>query len=248
MERIVHAEARTMILGRSIVALLIALSLSAPASAGIFSRKPKGNPAEQVPTLIMQLKIDKEDSHRANAAEELRNHDPKAFPEIMTVLVDALIKDTSASVRAESASTIAKLRPISQQAGFALEQAASNDPAMRVRMAARQALWQYHLVGYRSGKPDESAQVNNNNSVAPQSNTTTRQFVTKNVRTGQFETAEPPLAGSETVTTLKPQSPPLQEVPAPKLLTPPPTKPKGKPAKNDPKSKEPEGPILTPPQ
>src|SRR5262245_22958723 len=171
MERFVHAEARTMILGRNIVALLIAFSLSAPASAGIFSRKPKGNPAEQVPTLIMQLKTDKEDSRRANAAEQLRNHDPKAFPEIMTVLVDALIKDTSASVRAESASTIAKLRPISQQAGFALEQAASNDPAMRVRMAARQALWQYHLVGYRSGKPDESAQANNNNSTVPQSNT-----------------------------------------------------------------------------
>lgn len=236
--------------GRWIMAATVALGLVSPATAGIgiFSRKPKVDPAEQVPTLIMQLKTDKDDNKRANAAEELRGFDPRTNPEIMTVLIDALTKDTSAAVRSEAASTIAKLRPINQQAGFALDQAAANDPVMRVRMAARQALWQYHLVGYRSGKPAETP---NDPKVAkgpalnaPTNNPTSTRVVHRNPRTGQMETVEPPLADSEsqTVTTLKPAAP-TEPVNPPKLLTPPAPKAKDK----NKKSAEPEGPKLTPP-
>src|SRR5205823_5547833 len=63
-------------------------------------------------------------------------------------------------VRAEAAGSLGKMRPISQQAGYALEQAQNNDGVMRVRLAARQALWQYHLVGYRGGKPAETPAAN----------------------------------------------------------------------------------------
>src|SRR5436190_13190718 len=143
---------------RPLFVSLVLLSLASPAPAGIFSRsKPKANPAERVPELLIQLKTDKDEAKRAAAAEELRQFDPKAYPEIMATLIDALAKDASPAVRSEVATSIGKLRPISQQAGYALEQATANDGSMRVRMSARQALWQYHLIGYRSGKPTEMA-------------------------------------------------------------------------------------------
>jgi len=198
--------------------LVVVAAMSLPAHAdaggglGIFSRKPKQDAAEQVPALIMQVKTDKDEGKRANAAEELRNYDPKAFPEVLTVLTDALLKDASAAVRAESASTIAKLRPISQQAGFALEQASSNDPSLRVRMAAKQALWQYHLVGYRSGRPNETADTKRGPQLPPATATRPGQphVSAKNPRSAAMETAEPPLADAPSLnsTTPGPVSPP----------------------------------------
>src|SRR5439155_20092172 len=141
---------------RALLVSFLLLTLASPAPAGIFGRgKPKANPAERVPELLIQLKTDKDEAKRTAAAEELRQYDPKSYPEIMTTLADALAKDASPAVRSEVATSIGKLRPISQQAGYALEQATANDGSMRVRMSARQALWQYHLVGYRSGKPTE---------------------------------------------------------------------------------------------
>src|SRR5438094_8580043 len=136
----------------------------------------------------------------------------------MTVLVDALGKDTSASVRSEAATSIGKLRPISQQAGYALEQATANDASMRVRMSARQSLWQYHLVGYRSGKPaDMPAQPAADGMVASRpgpsapANMSTR--VTQRIATGAFrETPEPPIAEPLPVPTATPPA----AAPAPK--------------------------------
>ncbi|MBX7103893.1 MAG: HEAT repeat domain-containing protein [Gemmataceae bacterium] len=208
--------------------------LAGQADAGIFSRKPKADPAEQVPSLIMQLKTDKDEAKRSTAAEELRHFDAKAFPEMMTVLSDALLKDSSVSVRAEAAATIAKLRPINPQAGYALEQAASNDPSLRVRMAARQSLWQYNLLGYRSsGKPPEAGAPTPALAVAP---APSKPHVTAKMPRGTpGETKEPPLAGEGATTSLKPVSPP-------KLIKPPitPAKPSS--------PVEPEGPSLGPPQ
>ncbi len=208
----------------------------APAGLGIFSRKPKVNPAEQVPALIMQLKTDKDEDKRSAAAEELRNYDPKAYPEMMTVLADALLKDSGAGVRTEAASTIAKLRPINQQAGYALEQAAANDPSIRVRMAARQSLWQYNLLGYRSAKPPTETPAPQS---APVAGVQSKPYVAaKNPRAGK-ESPEPPLADASSAQ-------PIPVAP-PKLLTPPavkqaPVKP------TVPKGKEPQGPSLGSPE
>src|SRR5947207_9375688 len=186
---------------RALLVSFLLLSLASPAPAGIFGRgKPKANPAERVPELLIQLKTDKDEAKRAAAAEELRQYDPKAFPEILATLIDVLAKDASPGVRSEAATSIGKLRPISQQAGYALEQATANDASMRVRMSARQSLWQYHLVGYRSGKPAEMpAQPPADGMVASRpgpstpANMSTR--VTQRIATGAFrETPEPPLA------------------------------------------------------
>src|SRR5438477_520352 len=120
---------------RRLLLVFVAIAHLAPAaSAGLFSRKPKPNPVERVPELLIQLKSSTDEAKRSDAAEELRQFDPKAYPEIMPVLITALSKDASSGVRVEAAASLGKLRPISQQAGYALEQAQNTDSSMRVRL------------------------------------------------------------------------------------------------------------------
>lgn len=141
---------------RLLLVPLILAGMVAPASAGIFfNKRPKANPAERVPTLIATAKTDPEEKKRAAAAAELREFDPAAYPEIIPVLIDLVQNDAKPGVRLEAVQSLAKLRPVSQQVGFALEQAADQDKSLRVRLQARSSLLQYHLAGYRSPKKDE---------------------------------------------------------------------------------------------
>jgi hypothetical protein len=136
-----------------LVSVLLAV-LPVAAHAGIlFGKKPaKPSPNERVPELLMIVKTDGDEHKRVNAAEELRQYDPKQFPDIVPILIDVLLHDPKPSVRAEAAQSLSKLRPVSQQVGWALEQAVSKDPSMRVRLQARSALLQYHWAGYHAGK------------------------------------------------------------------------------------------------
>jgi len=172
-----------------LVPLLIAI-LASPGQAGLLRRTPKPDPAQRVPQLLKILKDEPDERKRAEAAEELRDYDLKAFPEIMPAVIDALQNDPGSSVRAEAANTISKLRPISQQAGFALEQTLQSDSSLRVRMAARTTLWHYYLLGYRSTKPTDKVQE---------------------------ETEEPPLADPPELKRIAP--PPPKAMPAPKAPT-----------------------------
>jgi hypothetical protein len=61
-----------------------------------------------------------------------------------------LQSDSKSAVRAEAAQSLGKLRPISQEAGMALQMAASSDTALRVRLQARTSLIQYQVSGFRS--------------------------------------------------------------------------------------------------
>jgi hypothetical protein len=135
------------------------LSLVAgPSSAGIiFGKKAKRapTPAERVPELLALVKTDGDENKRAAAAQELRQYDPGQFPMIVPVLVDVLLTDKKPGVRAEAAQSLGKIRPISQQAGLALEQALTGDASMRVRLQARSSLLQYHWSGYHGTKKDE---------------------------------------------------------------------------------------------
>src|SRR5712692_2484329 len=118
--------------------LMALAGLALPASAGIFFNKhPKPNPSERVPLLLADVKSDPNERKRESAAEELRQFDPKLFPEIVPVLVEVSQQDRSSSVRFEALKTLSKLRPISQEAGWALDQAVSKDPSMRNRLQAR---------------------------------------------------------------------------------------------------------------
>jgi hypothetical protein len=145
----------------SLVLVTVGL-LAVPAPAGIlFGKKTKPNPAERVPELIVIVKTDKDESKRASAAEELRQYDPTANPDIVPVLIDVLMNDPKPAVRVEAAESLGKLRPISQEAGWALEQAKEKDSSMRVRTKARYELLGYYWAGYHSDpKMKEGAVVN----------------------------------------------------------------------------------------
>jgi hypothetical protein len=140
-----------------LVPLVVLPALSGPGYAGIFfgKKNKKPTPAERVPELLAQVKSDGDESKRAAAAQELRQYDPGQFPMIVPVLIDVLLTDSKPVVRAEAAQSLGKIRPISQQAGMALEQALSNDSSMRVRLQARSSLLQYHWSGYRSVRKDD---------------------------------------------------------------------------------------------
>ncbi|HZV07310.1 MAG TPA: HEAT repeat domain-containing protein [Gemmataceae bacterium] len=140
-----------------LVPLVLLPAVAGPSYAGIFfgKKNKKPTPAERVPELLALVKNDGDESKRAAAAQELRQYDPGQFPMIVPVLVDVLLTDTKPGVRTEAAQSLGKMRPISQQAGMALEQALANDSSMRVRLQARSSLLQYHWSGYRSVRKDE---------------------------------------------------------------------------------------------
>jgi hypothetical protein len=151
------------------IVLLVLMPLLTPSlHAGLLfgRKKDKPDPRQRVPELILQLKTDQDADKRSRAAEELRNYDLAQFPEIVPALIDAVQNDKKPGVRVDALQSLAKLRPVSQAAGEALEAAQAKDPSMRVRLQARSALLQYHWAGYRSAKKAD---------VSPSSPTTSRE-------------------------------------------------------------------------
>ena len=142
---------------RLFLSLVLPAALALPASAGIFfNQHPKPNPATRVPELLQAVRTETDEHKRTAAAQELRNYDANAFPEIVPALVDLTLRDPNTAVRLEAVQSLTKLRPVSQQAGWALEQAMEKDSSRRVRLLARTSLLQYHVSGYRSGKAPEA--------------------------------------------------------------------------------------------
>src|SRR4051794_16853638 len=130
------------------------MALSTPAMSadgGFFHRKARLDPA-RVRQLVDIVRADPDEKKRAAAIVELTDADPRVQIEVIPALVAALRKDTSEIVRRASAEVIGRLNIIFPAAGLALEDAAIADPSGAVRGAARQALWEYHLLGYRSAK------------------------------------------------------------------------------------------------
>jgi len=141
-----------------------------PLSAGLFSKHPKPDPAVRVPELLGIVKNDQDEHKRSSAAEELRQYDTAAFPDIVPTLIDVLLHDAKPGVRAQAAETLGKLRPVSPQVGIALEQAQTQDAAMRVRLQARYTLLHYHWSGYHTPtvkKGDGPSLGTNETSLAP---------------------------------------------------------------------------------
>lgn len=134
------------------VALLVAC-VAASAQAGIFFSRSKKTPADQVADLTKTLRTDADERHRASAADELSKFDARAFPAAVTTLIESTLKDPSDAVREEAAQALGRIRPISTQSAYALEYTLANDPSSRVRGAAKSALWQYHVAGYRGTAP-----------------------------------------------------------------------------------------------
>jgi hypothetical protein len=145
--------------GSRLLLVAVALGISAAtASAGIFSfgKKEKPDPAVRVPELLTTLKTSQDEHKRTLALEELRQYDAAAFPAMVPAVIDALLHDSKPGVRSEAADTLSKIRPVSQPAGQALEQAQAKDASMRVRLQARYALLHYHWAGYKSAKKSDA--------------------------------------------------------------------------------------------
>jgi hypothetical protein len=132
---------------RLILASFLALATVVPAQAGLFRKTAKPEPSVYVPALVEVLKAGTDERARVAAANELRDYDAKTFPEILPALIEALASDASASVRGEAAESIGKVRPVTAQAGYALEQARSKDKSLIVRARAERALLYYRLLG-----------------------------------------------------------------------------------------------------
>lgn len=131
-------------------AFLIALAFAAPAAAnGLdFFKRPKSE--SQVKRLVETAKADPDEKKRHAAVVELREADPRIHTDVIPTLIATLQKDASAAVRKDAADTLASYKFVYPLAGLALEAASELDSAGEVRDAAKEALWEYHLAGYRS--------------------------------------------------------------------------------------------------
>lgn len=136
---------------RFTLAVLLAALAASSAHAGLFPRKAKID-AARAKHLVDVLRSDPDERKRKAAVAELRDADPRTHGEIMSAVVTSLQRDPAAGVRAESADTLRHYKVVSPVAGVALETAAESDSSPVVRDAAQQALWEYHLGGYRSAK------------------------------------------------------------------------------------------------
>ena len=140
---------------------LVATERPAPAidfGLGLFKRRTTkvDAPLSKAKQLVETLRSDPDEAKRKDAATELKALDPRTNPEVVPGLVASIQKDPSPAVRIKAVEALGELKPVSEQAGLALEAAAKADPDAKVREAINAALWQYHLNGYRtpeSGTP-----------------------------------------------------------------------------------------------
>jgi hypothetical protein len=141
---------------RYLLILLIVPACALHASAGLFDKRAKPEPSVRVPELIGILKTEQDERKRSTAVQELRQYDPRSFPEMIPALVDVLQNDARPGLRLEAMHSLSTLRPVSQIVGEALEQTAANDKSLRVRLQARTTLISYHWSGYNTPKKTEA--------------------------------------------------------------------------------------------
>jgi hypothetical protein len=131
---------RLPLLGLSL--LTCSLAWAGPIS-DLFDRKKPTGP-EHVMELINTVQNDANAGKRARAAEELAYFDGQSYPEIAPALIGALNRDSSATVRRDAAQALGRLKPATQEALRALDQAATNDNSTLVRLQARTSRMGYH--------------------------------------------------------------------------------------------------------
>jgi hypothetical protein len=99
-----------------------------------------------------RLRSDADPAQRLLAVRRLAEADPRVYPEVLPALIAALRYDSVAAIRQAAVETLGRSPVLFAQAGLALEEAWEHDASPAVRDAARQALWNYHLMGYQSNK------------------------------------------------------------------------------------------------
>lgn len=212
---------------------------------GIFRKKkddppPTKDASAKAREVLDVLKSDPDETRRVAAVQELAAFDPRTNLDMLPTLLQAMRQDPSESVRAAAAKLVGELKPVVQNAGVALEQSLGQDPSEAVRKAAQQALWQYHLNGYRSaGANAQQAQTAEPPLAAPRAAPVTP--ITAPVRPGTVQattvsqvkpapsaggvyqqTVEPPLAKPRAIEAVRPPQPTLAVPPLPTVPSVPP--------------------------
>lgn len=132
--------------------LVLIVALGSRADANPFWSRGKGKSDSQVRQLVTTLRTEPDEKRRRAAVADLRDADPRSQADVIPALVATLQRDPAAQVRADAAEALGGYRTVFPLAGAALESAAETDPAPVVRDLAKQALWEYHLLGYRSAR------------------------------------------------------------------------------------------------
>ena len=102
--------------------------------------QPQGAPRTgRVRQLVEIARSDPDEKKRKGAIVDLVEADPRVHAEVITAVVGALRKTSSAMVRAAAADAIGRFKVIFPLAGVALEDALESDASAEVRGAARQA-------------------------------------------------------------------------------------------------------------
>src|SRR6185436_3359783 len=102
---------------RIFVCILFASVIASPTWAGDKDKKSRKNdkpelpPAQQVEQLLHTLKSERKDDRRVKAVEALGKLASAEYPEIVSALVDALVRDDSTSVRKTAIKTLADIEP-----------------------------------------------------------------------------------------------------------------------------------------
>jgi hypothetical protein len=138
------------------IVVLLALVPCHAHAQWLFKKSTPRDPAQRVPELIQILRTDPDERKRSSAAEELRDYDVKAHPQIIPALVEAALRDSKHGVRSDALSSLSRIRPVSPMAGQALEYAATNDAHWANRIQAKSSLLRYQWAGYTPGSNDKT--------------------------------------------------------------------------------------------
>jgi hypothetical protein len=123
------------------------------ASIGLGDSGSRTRPRIEQPRINLLIQIiqsDPDENNRNAAVLELSRADPRLSTGVIQILSDAILKDQSPLVRQSAIGAIERYKAVFTLGGLALETAMERDASPEVRSAARQALWGYHLMGYKS--------------------------------------------------------------------------------------------------
>jgi hypothetical protein len=157
--------------------------------------------------LIPIIQSDPDENKRNAAVAELSRADPRLSAGVIQVVTEALLKDPSPTVRLTAVGVIGRYKTVFSLAGLALETAMESDASPVVRKAAKQALWEYHLIGYKSAREVDAF-----------TRQTPEPPLAKPARLPVPVTAEPPVIPvAVQIRTAVPQLPPVAQSPGPRI-------------------------------
>jgi hypothetical protein len=114
--------------------------------------KPTRIEPARIHQLVHIIQSDPDEAKRKAAVMELGRADPRLSSDVIQTITEALLKDPSPVVRLTSVEVIGRFNAVFPLSGLALETAMESDASPVVRKAAKQVLWEYHLIGYKSAK------------------------------------------------------------------------------------------------